>query len=190
VSEHPGQAARIPPLLEEEWDDETRALVTTNWFSDRPTKGQAFFKTFVRHRELFRAWNEFGRTLFNGRLPARDRELLILRTAWLTRCRFEWAYHEPLGRQLGMTEAEVQGVVDGAGSACWGELDAALLRAVDELHSDAVIGDATWAVLRAAYDDLQLIEIPVVVGGYELVAFFTNTMRSAPDTGLPALPSE
>lgn len=186
--EHGGDGARIPPLREDEWDDETRALVTTNWFSDRPTKGQAFFKTFVRHRELFRVWNEFGRTLFNGRLPARDRELLVLRTAWLTQCHFEWAYHEPLVRQMGMTDDEVQGIIDGPGAPCWSDLDTALLRAVDELHAGAAITDATWDVLRAAYDELQLIEIPVVVGGYELVAYFTNTMRSAPDAGLPPLP--
>jgi AhpD family alkylhydroperoxidase len=180
---------RIPPLPESEWDSDTHALITTNWFSDRPTKGQDFFKTFVRHRELFRVWNEFGRTVFNGRLPARDRELLILRTAWLTRCRFEWAYHQPLVTQAGMTEDEIQGIVEGADAACWSEIDRALLRAVDELFADAEIGDATWGVLRSAYDDLQLIEVPVVVGGYQLVAYFTNTMGCAPGAGLPPLPT-
>jgi len=34
---------RITPLPEDEWDDATRPLITANWFSDRPTKGQAFF---------------------------------------------------------------------------------------------------------------------------------------------------
>jgi alkylhydroperoxidase family enzyme len=179
---------RIPPLSEADWDDEDQALVTMSWFSDRPTKGQSFFKTFVRHRELFRVWNEFGRTIFNGRLPDRDRELLILRVAWLTRCRFEWAYHEPLVRQLGMTDNEVRGIIEGPGASCWGRLDAALLQAVDELYRDATISDGTWEVLRGAYDDLQLIEVPVVVGQYQLVAYFNNTMNVEVDPQLPDLP--
>jgi alkylhydroperoxidase family enzyme len=181
-------APRIPPLPEDQFDDDVRALITTNWFSDRPTKGQNFFKTFVRHRELFRAWNEFGRAVFNGRLPARDRELLILRIAWLTRSRFEWAYHEPLAREIGLNEDELSGILDGPDAACWDELDAALLRAVDELHAGATISDSTWAVLMGAYDDLQLIEIPVVVGQYQLVAYFNNTLGCEPGPSLPPLP--
>ena len=178
---------RMPPLPEETWDEDTRALITANWFSDRPTKGQSFFNTFVRHRELFRVWNEFGRRLFNGQLPDRDRELLVMRVAWLTHCQFEWAYHEPLVRRLGLTDAEIRGIGEGPDAACWSELDAALLRAVDELHDSAAIGDETWNVLRAAYDDLQLIEIPVIVGQYQLVAYFTNTMGCEPAPDLPRL---
>jgi 4-carboxymuconolactone decarboxylase len=179
---------RIPPLPEDEWDDDTEALITASWFSDRPTKGQNFFKTFVRHKELFRVWNEFGRTVFNGHLPDRDRELLVLRVAWLTRCRFEWASHEPLVRQMGMTDHEIAGIVEGPTASCWNELDAALLDAVDELMLDNTVADATWSVLRDSYDDLQLLEIPVVVGQYQLVAYFNNTIGVEPDPALPGLP--
>jgi alkylhydroperoxidase family enzyme len=182
------RAPRIPPLPEHEWDDDTRALIQTNWFSDRPTKGQNFFKTMVRHRDLFRVWNEFGRTAFNGRLPDRDRELLILRTAWLTRCLFEWAHHQPLVERMGMTAADIGRIVEGPDAPGWSELDAALLRAVDELHANADISDATWAVLRAHYDERELIEIPVVVGQYHLVAFFNNSMGVEVDPQLPRLP--
>jgi 4-carboxymuconolactone decarboxylase len=179
---------RIPPLPEVEWDEDTETLITASWFSDRPTRGQNFFKTFVRHKELFRVWNEFGRTVFNGHLPDRDRELLILRVAWLTRCRFEWASHEPLARRIGVTDEDIEGILEGASASHWNRLEAALLRAVDELMTDNTIGDATWSVLRDAYDDLQLIEIPVVVGQYHLVAYFNNTIGVEPDPSLPALP--
>jgi alkylhydroperoxidase family enzyme len=178
----------MEPLPEDLWDDDTRALVQTNWFSDRPAKGQNFFKTMVRHRELFRVWNEFGRTVFKGRLPDRDRELLILRTAWLTRCRFEWAHHQPLVERLGMSAQEIRRITRGPDAGGWSELDAALLRAVDELHTRSDIGDATWKVLRAHYDDAELIEIPVVVGQYHLVAFFNNAFGVEVDARLPSLP--
>lgn len=109
------RAPRITPIPEAEWDEETRTLIQTPWFADRPTRGQNFFKTFVCHRELFRAWNEFGRTLFNGRLPARDRELLVLRTAWLTQSQFAWAQHQPVAEGLGMTTDELRRIRRRAG---------------------------------------------------------------------------
>ena len=87
-----------------------------------------------------------------------------------------------------MTDDELRGIVEGPDASCWGALDAALLRAADELHAEATIGDATWDVLRATYDDRQLIEIPVVVGQYQLVAYFNNTMRVEVDADRPDLP--
>ena len=39
-----------------------------------------------------------------------------------------------------------------------------MLRAVDELHSDAWITDGAWAVLAADLDERQLIEVPILVG--------------------------
>jgi AhpD family alkylhydroperoxidase len=179
---------RIPPLPEDEWDEDTESLITASWFADRPTRGQNFFKTFVRHKELFRVWNDFGRTVFNGQLPDRDRELLILRVAWLTRCQFEWASHEPLARRVGVTDQDIEGIMAGPADPGWNQLEAALLGAVDELMADNLIGDATWSVLRDAYDDLQLIEIPVVVGQYQLVAYFNNTFGVEPAPALPRLP--
>jgi alkylhydroperoxidase family enzyme len=178
---------RIPPIPEAEWDEPTRALIQMPWFADRPTKGQNFFQTFVRHPELFGAWNEFGRTLFNGRLSERDRELLVLRIAWLAQCEFVWAQHQPVAEQLGMALHEIERIVEGA-DAGWSDREAALLRAVDQLHAHADIDDNTWTTLRAHYDDFELIEIPVVVGQYLLIAFFNNALRVEPDPSLPRLP--
>ena len=43
------------------------------------------FATLVRHPGLFRQWLPFGGKLLAGKLPARERELMILRTGWRTR---------------------------------------------------------------------------------------------------------
>jgi hypothetical protein len=46
----------------------------------------------------------------------------------------------------------------------------AILRAVDELHGDAMISDATWQTLAKQLDERQLIELPIIVGQYQTVA--------------------
>jgi alkylhydroperoxidase family enzyme len=68
------------------------------------------------------------------------------------------------------------------------ERDAALLRVVDELDATSGLSDATWALLRARFDDRQLIEIPVVVGNYKLVAYLLNSLQIQPPDDLPRLP--
>jgi hypothetical protein len=60
---------------------------------------------------------------------------------------------------------------------------------VDELHRNATISDDTWEVLRGAYNDLQLMEVPVIVGQYQLVTYFNNTMNVEVDRQLPDLPA-
>lgn len=66
----------------------------------------------------------------------------------------------------------------------WSELEAAVLRAADELHSDACIADETWAGLAAHLDERQLIEVPMLVGQYHIVSFKLNTLGIQREPGL------
>jgi len=179
---------RILPLPEPEWDADLRSLVEQNWSGPPPGNRNNLYRTLARHRELLRTWGEFGRTMLHGRLPARERELLVLRVAWISRCAFEWAYHEPLARRVGLTDAEIRRVPAGPADPGWTEGDAALLTAVEELERSSTLSDPTWAALSSRFDDAQLLEIVTVVGQYRLVAGITNAARISPAPGLPALP--
>jgi alkylhydroperoxidase family enzyme len=70
----------------------------------------------------------------------------------------------------------------------WTASEAALLRAADELHLEAVISDITWDALRGNYDELQLIEICMVVGQYHLVAFTLNSLGVEREPGVTGFP--
>ena len=166
---------RIAPLPPEERDERVAELVASlRVHPDGPDMN--LFGTLARHPRLLKWWSAFGgMLLFGGALPGRDRELLILRTAALTGADYEWAHHQELAAMVGLTSDEISRIVAGPDDAGWTIADATLLRAADELHQDACITDATWAVLAAAYDEPQLIEIPMIVGQYHLVAF---TLRS------------
>ena len=58
----------------------------------------------------------------------------------------------------------------------WTELEGAVLRAADELHSDACITDDTWTVLAEHLDERQLTEVPMLVGQYHIISFTLNTL--------------
>jgi len=71
-----------------------------------------------------------------GVLPPRLRELAILRTGWLCHAEYEWGQHAVLARRVGISDQEIARVKSGPDAEGWTELEAAVLRAVDELHSD------------------------------------------------------
>ena len=106
------------------------------------------FTTLVRHPRLFRHWLPFGGALLTGSLPARDREILILRTAWLCRSDYEWGQHVTIALTSGLTPGEVAAISDDLGGGSWSVLELALLQAVAELHDDNCVGDAHLARAR------------------------------------------
>jgi alkylhydroperoxidase family enzyme len=183
MAQAPSQTPRIPPLPPEERDAEARELL------DGVTAGAApaanIFSTLVRHPGLFRRWLPFGgKLLGGGKLPARDRELLILRTGWLCKAEYEWAQHREISKSIGIGDEEIARVREGADAPGWDDFDATLLRAADELHAQARIGDDTWAKLAERYDQKQLIEVPMLVGHYHMVAFTLNSLGVPLEDGL------
>jgi alkylhydroperoxidase family enzyme len=146
------------------------------------------FTTLVRHPRLFRHWLPFGGALLTGSLPARDREIIVLRTAWRCRSVYEWAQHVQLARAAGLDDLEIERVPEGPGAPGWSALEVALLRATDELHSDNCVSDATWAVLAQHYDDRQLVEVVMLVGQYHMVAGALNSFGVQREPGKPGFP--
>ena len=179
-------AARIAPLTDEEMSDDQRELIGGS--ASAVSAASNIFATLVRHPGLVRKWLPFGGKLLAGRLPARDRELLILRTGWHCRSPYEWGQHVVIGRSVGLTDEEIARIPAGPDGGGWDDFDATLLRAADELHADAGLSDATWSALAARYDERQLIEVPMVVGHYHLVAFTLNSLGVQREPGVVGLP--
>ena len=171
---------RIHPVTADEQDEQQRELL-----GGVALPAANIFATFVRHPGLFRKWMPFGGKLLSGKIPARERELVILRTGYLCRSEYEWGQHVTIGRAAGLTDEEIERVKAGPDDPAWDGFDATLLRAADELHEDACISDATWAALAARYDEKQLIELPMLIGQYHLVAFTLNSLGVQREAGVP-----
>jgi alkylhydroperoxidase family enzyme len=140
------------------------------------------FTTLARHRRLFRRWLAFSAMLLlRGELPAADRELLILRTAWRCGSWYEWAHHASLAGRAGLAEVAVGRIPDGPSADGWTERQRLLLRAADELVDSRVLGDATWAALAGLLDERQLIELCMLVGHYEMLAATLNSLGVVPE---------
>jgi alkylhydroperoxidase family enzyme len=120
----------------------------------------------------------------NGQLPPRLRELTILRTGWNCQAEYEFGQHAALARKVGVFDEEIARVKAGPDAEGWTELEAAMIRAADELHTDACISDDTWALLAAHLNERQLIEVPILIGQYHLVAYMLNSLGIEREPGL------
>ncbi len=174
---------RIPPLREDEWTEEQRKRLESAY-----QKG-GFYNlagTMARHPEASKRVGQLSTHVLGPTctLSARDRELLILRTAWLCQAEYEWAQHRLLGRKAGMTDEEIDRCKEGSAASGWTPVEAGLLRAAEELHAEQKIGDATWAQLADAYDERQMMDIVFTVGQYTLVAMAMNSFGTQLDKGL------
>jgi 4-carboxymuconolactone decarboxylase len=185
-----GPEPRIRPQSPEEWSGEIKQILETvpggveNRLGDNN-----IFPTLAQHPELFRAWLRFGGYLLtSGKLPGRDRELLILRTAVNCNSSYEWGQHVRISLAGGFEREEVDRVLEGPEADGWSPHEAALLRAADELRADSKISDETWAKLAETYDTEQLIEAALVVGHYQMLAGGLNSFGVELDDGLEPLP--
>ena len=144
------------------------------------------FGTLAHHPDMFRRWLVFAaHVLSKNTLPARDRELLILRTGWNCKSRYEWGQHVLIARDCGLSDAEIERIKEGPAAADWAASDRSLLVAADELHATSSMSDPTWEALSAVYTAEQMLDIVATVGNYHLVAMFLNTTRVELDPGVP-----
>ncbi|NUU26249.1 MAG: carboxymuconolactone decarboxylase family protein [Streptomycetaceae bacterium] len=134
-------------------------------------KGLNALGTLAQHVELTTAYQTFnGHLLFATTLTTRQRELVVLRVAAVRDAEYEWAQHVVQAGDVGIDADEIARVAAGPDAPGWSPLEAALLRATDELIADALITDATWRVLAAELDVKQLMDLVFTVGAYDLMA--------------------
>ncbi|HEX5110752.1 MAG TPA: carboxymuconolactone decarboxylase family protein [Vicinamibacterales bacterium] len=181
-----GEKARIAPLEPADWSPEVRRLLDPTG-SGRSVA--AVYRTFAQHTRLYaprQVLSEYIRT--QSTLDARTRELLIMRIGALCRSDYEWAAHAPAGRRAGMTDADVQHVLEGprAGSDA---PDDTLLKAVDELYTDRTISDGTWQRLASRFNEQQLLDILITTGGYHMVSMALNSFGVQLEPGGEGLPT-
>jgi alkylhydroperoxidase family enzyme len=146
-----------------------------------------YSRTMVKHFEIFRLQLEMGTAIFTGKVPARQRELAVLRIGWLLRAPYEWGEHVDIGQRYGVTKQEIERVIEGSGAPGWTEHEAAILRAVEEILSNLTISDATWATLAKTWGEQQLLEFPMMVGQYVCTAIVQNALRIRLEEGNPGL---
>ncbi len=136
------------------------------------------FTTLARDERLF--WKFMrGSLLDAGHLTLRQREMVIDRTVANCGSSYEWGVHIAFFSRAAKLDTEAQRALalNRADMPSWTAAEVVLIKACDELHDTATIGDELWSELSEHYSEVACLEIIMLVGFYHTVAFLTNALK-------------
>jgi len=129
---------------------------------------------------LYPGWMDLGRAvLYEAKLPARLRELAILRVGNLCHSPYELHQHRKIALAVGLAPEQVDAVADRPDSPLFDDIEQAVLAATDQLVTQVRIDDGLFSTLLANLGGQQVMELIISVGFYMMVA------RVIENTGIP-----
>jgi AhpD family alkylhydroperoxidase len=109
-------------------------------------------------------------------VPARLRELVILRIAVLNGAEYEFEAHVPHALAAGMTREAVSNLKANRIESLQG-VERLVLQYTDAITRDLVVPDALYAQLDKAFDVKTLVELTATIAAYNMVSRFLIAMR-------------
>ena len=116
----------------------------------------------------------------------RQRGLVILRTGWNCGSQYLFGQHTLLGRDIGITEAEIVALTRPLTTFPWAGDDRVLLQMADELYTDCSVTDPTWAELAARWPPREILEFVMTIGFYFMACGIHNASASSSTKASPA----
>ena len=165
---------RIQPVTDDKLTPDQAELLAP---MDKTRPVLNVFRTLINAPKAakgFLAWANYVLSRRND-LPAREREIVILRIGFLCKSGYEWTQHTRIGLNAGLNAEEIARIKIGDGAPGWTIAEAALLKAADELHHDHFISDATWTTLQNNFTEKQCMDVVFTAGQYTQVSMFLNT---------------
>jgi alkylhydroperoxidase family enzyme len=174
---------RVEPLPEAQWTDVHRQLVEKYARYGPPDNA---FKTFLRVPEMVDGIMPYTIYLESETsLTPRQREILILRAAWLCGNEAIWARHAARAREAGMNNTEIHRIAEGPSAAGWEPFEATLLRMADELYRNSSVTDATFKAVSATYDMAHAMEAVETFNHFTVLSMLYNSFGVQPEKNLP-----
>ena len=147
------------------------------------------FGTIAHHPRLLKRFMNFAGLFLNkGLLPAREREIVILRVGWNCQSVYEFGQHTVIGQRVGLSLIEIEALTKTSNEYPWSDRDKTLIAMSDDLCNDNCVSESTWKKLADDWKEDELIELVMVAGTYRLVSGFLNTMGVELDQDTPGWP--
>jgi alkylhydroperoxidase family enzyme len=163
--------ARVPYLEPSDLAEADRDLLK------RPI---TLFKALVNSPKAARAFHGLGDYIrYGSKLDMRLRELAILQVGWLARAPYEWSHHVKLGLDFGVTEADIQALIDDtAGKPT--QLDVLthlVLQSAREMTTQGEMEAATFTALQKALGNEQVVDLTITIAFYNAVVRVLATLQ-------------
>jgi 4-carboxymuconolactone decarboxylase len=143
------------------------------------------FRLLAHAPAVFVGWAQMvDEILDSPTFTARMRELIILRVAYLQGSPYELSQHMDLARSAGLTEHQVNALVDAADheAAGFSPTEGTVLEAVTELCITRRLRQDTFVAVRAALGNEAVTELLMIVSCYYGLALVLNAVELDIDT--------
>lgn len=163
--------ARVPYLEVSDLSDDNKDLLKRPiWLT----------KALVNSPNAARAMAPLGQYIrYGSKLDSRLRELAILQVGWLASSPYEWSHHVKLGLGFGVTEADVQALIDDTDGKPT-SLDAItrlVLRAAREMTTGGEMTEATFKAVQDAWGNELAVDLTLTIGFYNAVVRILGTLK-------------
>ena len=140
----------------------------------------ALFKALANSPKAARAFSGLGGYIrYGSKLDPRLRELAILQVGWLARSPYEWSHHIKLGHDFGVSDEDVQALIDDTAGkpTSLNPLSKLVLLGAREMTTDGAMTEATFAALQAALGNEQVVDLTLTIGFYNAVVRVLATLQ-------------
>ena len=136
------------------------------------------FNAMLYAPEVGRALQELGAAIrFRAHLAPRVREMAILVVAQSQDSGYERFSHEPIGREAGLTEPEIEALRVGADPGFADEQERIAYQVVRALVGPADLDDEQYSAAVAVLGEQALVELSALVGYYATLALQLRIFR-------------
>jgi alkylhydroperoxidase family enzyme len=116
---------------------------------------------------------------YDSKLDSRLRELAILQVGYLTGAEYEFSHHIKIGRDFGVSDEDIQGMIDESNGqdSQLEPLAKTVLRAAREMTNGLAATEETMTLLNSSMSTECLSDLILTIGFYNCVVRYLATMQ-------------
>jgi alkylhydroperoxidase family enzyme len=164
----PDPEPRMAPVQPEEFNEETQAFLgrwTGGFFKEADRN--PVLQTFAHHPKLAELFSQFNiHILTTNTMPVKQRQIAIMRTAWITKATYMWSSHLNTSVACGLSDDMFRPIQMGPDDPYFTDFERTVMLATDELVNDRTISDENWKKLMAEWTNQQMLDFMFTVGCY------------------------
>ena len=178
----------IPLLGEEEALQRGRSIGVDDYISK-----MNLFRTLLHHPKAAKELNSTIMALVSGDrcLSDREREIIVMRVAWLGKCEYEWGQHWVVSRFFGLKEEELASIREWNQATCFTDKESCLLAATDAVLAMKGLSTELRSRLSQHYPEVQAqVEILACIGNWHMFAVLLNALQIPLESTMPSWPPD
>jgi 4-carboxymuconolactone decarboxylase len=173
----PDPPPRLPQVQPDQVTDEMRAFLA-KWSGGvfQNADSNPVLLTFAHHPKLADLFSQLNiHLLSTSTLPVKQRQIAIMRTAWICKATYMWSSHLRTSMRCGLSPDMFAPIQAGASDPYFTGFERTVMLATDELVNDKTLSDTSWKSLMTEWNAQQMLDFLFTVGAYVTVA---GVMRS------------